>query len=316
MTLAQRGFAIDELRLFSSPRSVGKMVEFDGGEHRVEGLHDGAFTGVDIALFSAGSATSKAWAPRAVESGAFVVDNSSAFRMQTGVPLVIPEINADQIGERAQIIANPNCTTILLLMALAPLERRYGVRRGVVATYQAASGAGRVAMQELEDQNRALLSGAPIAARVFPAPLAGNLIPHCDVFLEDGFTREEAKVLDESRKILQRDDLQLSVTAVRVPIPRAHSEAVHLELASPYELEEVRRLLTSSPGVRLLDRPANGGYPMPLLASHGDDVIVGRLRRDPAFEHGIAFFLSGDQLRKGAALNAVQIAELLGDRRA
>lgn len=309
--LEQREFPVGELRAFSSPRSEGKKLKFGDREVTVQTLSAEAFKGVDIALFSAGGSISKEWCPIAAEAGARVIDNSSAFRMDESVPLVVPEVNMDAIKDEHRIIANPNCTTILLAVVLGPLHKKYGVKRGTVATYQAASGAGLKAMEELREQSRKVLDNEPVAAEIFPAPLAFNLIPHCDVFLEDGYTREEAKVLRESRKILSDPELKLGVTAVRVPILRAHSEAVHLELGQEFSLEELREFIGEQPGVRVLDRPAPGGYPMPCLASNHDNVIVGRMRRDPTFDNGLAFFIAGDQIRKGAALNAVQIAEKL-----
>lgn len=308
--LEQRAFPLSKLRCFSSPRSVGKKVLFQGDEIEVEALSESCFEGVDIALFSAGSSISKEWARVAEKAGTIVVDNSSAFRMDDNVPLVVPEINADAIGPEHKIIANPNCTTILLLMPLAPIVRKYGLKRAVISTYQAASGAGRLAMEELKKQSAEVLEGQPIASEIFPAPIGFNLIPHCDVFLDNGFTREEMKVVHESRKILNMPELNLTVTAVRVPVLRAHSEAVNLELEKDFEVKDIQALMKESPGVRLLDHHAYGGYPMPILASGHDPVIVGRFRRDPSVDNGLAFFLSGDQLRKGAALNAVQIAEL------
>lgn len=309
--LDEREFAIDALRLFSSPRSAGRRIPFRGQEIEVEALAPGCFKDTDIALFSAGGGISREWAPAAVEEGARVVDNSSAFRMDEGVPLVIPEINGALLKDGPKLIANPNCTTIILLMGIAPIHRRYGIARGVIATYQAASGAGRKAMEELRDQTRRVLDDEPYCAEAFPAPIAFNLIPHCDLFLDDGFTKEEAKVVNESRKILGEPGLKLTVTAVRVPILRAHSEAVALELERDFELDEVAALLRDSPGLRLMAPDLDGNYPMPVLASGGDPVLAGRLRRDPTCERGLMMFLCGDQLRKGAALNAVQIAEAL-----
>jgi aspartate-semialdehyde dehydrogenase len=312
--LEQRSFPFSEIRAFSSPRSAGQKIAFKSEELTVEALSPDCFKGVDIALFSAGGSISKEWAPIAVAAGARVIDNSSAFRMDEGVPLVIPEINADHIKDGDLLIANPNCTTIILLMALAPIHKKYGVRRAIVSTYQAASGAGREAMNELSNQTRSVLDNKPIAAEIFPAPLAFNLIPQCDDFLENGFTKEEMKIVHESRKILGSPELKLTCTAVRVPILRAHSESICLELEQAADLDELRGLLQASPGVRVLDRPAPGGYPMPAIASGKDNVIVGRIRHDPIFDNGVSLFVSGDQLRKGAALNAVQIAELfVGD---
>ena len=311
--LLQRSFPVDELRLLASARSAGKTIAFAGEDVQVRELSSDAFEGCDVAFFSAGGGVSKEWAPRAVERGAVVVDNSSAFRYDPEVPLVVPEVNAAAIKTHRGVIANPNCTTILLVVVLQPLHALAGLKRVVVATYQAASGAGALAMQELETQTRAILAGQEPVVEQFPQPIAFNLFPHVDTFLpDDGWaTREEMKVVWETRKIMSLPDLAAISTCVRVPVLRAHSEAAFLEFEGPITAEEARAALVNAPGVRVVDDPAASRYPTPREADGVDDVLVGRIRRDPTCEHGLSLFLSGDQLRKGAALNAVQIAELL-----
>lgn len=317
--LEQRAFPLDELRLLASPRSAGRRLRFRGEELPVEVLSRERLAGCTLALFSAGGGTSREWAPRAVEAGAVVVDNSSAFRQDPEVPLVVPEVNAAAAAAHRGIIANPNCTTILLVVALAPLHALGGLARVVVASYQAASGAGAQAMAELEAQSRAVLAGETPRVEHLPRQIAFNLFPHIDVFLPDEglASREEMKVVWETRKIMGLPALQAVSTCVRVPVLRAHSEAVFLELERPVTVEAARAALAAAPGVRLVDDPLAGVYPTPLEAAGEDDVLVGRVRIDPTLPHGpdggrgLCLFLSGDQLRKGAALNAVQIAELL-----
>lgn len=312
--LEERRFALDRLRLFASPRSAGRRIAFRGEEVAVEPLDaPERLDGTDLLFFSAGGGTSREWAPEAVRRGAVVVDNSSAFRYDPEVPLVVPEVNPEAVRDHSGIIANPNCTTILLVVALAPLHRLGGLRRVVVATYQAASGAGARAMEELRAQARAVLDGQAPTPEHFPRPIAFNLFPHIDAFLpeEGDATREEMKVVWETRKILGEPDLAAVSTCVRVPVLRAHSEAVFLELERDVDPAAAREALAGAPGVRLVDDPAAGAYPTPREADGVDDVLVGRVRRDPTVERGLCLFLAGDQLRKGAALNAVQIAELL-----
>jgi aspartate-semialdehyde dehydrogenase len=312
--MEQRGYPVDELRLFASPRSAGQRLAWKGKEHTVEALDAKRLGSCDVVFFSAGAGVSKEWAPKAVEGGAVVVDNSSAFRMVEGVPLVVPEVNPQEIPRGPAIIANPNCTTILLVVVLQPLHRAFGLKRVVVASYQAASGAGTQAMAELEAQTRAILAGEPEPApKKLPQPIAFNLFPHIDVFMPDqgDFTKEELKVVLETRKIMGLPRLPVVSTCVRVPVRRAHSEAVFLELERPIDVRRARAALAEAPGVKVVDDPAKHRYPTPREADGGDDVLVGRLRQDPTVESGLALFLSGDQLRKGAALNAVQIAERL-----
>jgi aspartate-semialdehyde dehydrogenase len=312
--LDRRGFPVGGLRLLASPRSAGKTVDFRGRTLTVEALTRESFRGVDVALFSAGGSISREFAPAAVEAGAVVVDNSSAFRMDPDVPLVVPEINPQAIGAHRGIVANPNCSTIIALMALWPVHRRYRVRRLIAATYQAASGAGQAAMDELVAGTRAFLDGVPFEPRVIPYPYAFNVFSHnSKVDPETGYNEEETKLLKESRKILGEPDLRVSATCVRVPVLRAHAEALTVECERPVTPEAVRELLSSAPGVRIVDDRAANRFPMPIDASGEDDVLVGRIRADTSDPsgHSFAMFVCGDQLLKGAALNAVQIAERL-----
>jgi aspartate-semialdehyde dehydrogenase len=309
--LAARDFPLRRLRLLASPRSAGQRLEFRGESLPVEVLGADAFADIDIALFSAGAAVSREHAPRAVRAGAVVVDNSSAFRMLPEVPLVVPEVNPAAIAAHRGIVANPNCSTILLVLALAPLHRAAGLRAVVVSTYQAASGAGQQAMLELRAGTAAALRGEHLPPRVLPQPLAFNLFPQVDVFQPDGYTREEDKLQFETRKILGLPDLPVDATCVRVPVERCHSESVAVQLARPLDVAAARELLAAAPGLELVDEPERQRYPMPLAMAGRDPVAVGRIRAGRVFSPGLTFWLAGDQLRKGAALNAVQIAELL-----
>ncbi|MCB9878609.1 MAG: aspartate-semialdehyde dehydrogenase [Planctomycetes bacterium] len=311
--LDERAFPMRSLRLLASPRSAGTAIGFRGERHVVEALGDRSFDGVDVAFFSAGGGTSREWAPKAaVAAGAVVVDNSSAFRMHDDVPLVVPEVNRAAIAGHRGILANPNCSTILLVLALEPLRRAAGLRSVVVSTYQAASGAGQRAMDELREQTRRVLAGdGPPKAEVLPWPLAFNLFPQVDVFQADGFTKEEDKMLFEVRKILGMPELPVDATCVRVPVERCHSESVSVQLERALTVDEARALFAAAPGVVLKDDPARQGYPMPLDFAGVDEVAVGRVRVARVFSPGLTFWLCGDQLKKGAALNAVQIAEAL-----
>jgi aspartate-semialdehyde dehydrogenase len=282
----------------------------------VQALGPGAFRGVDVAFFSAGSGVSRTAAPDAVRAGALVVDNSSAFRMDPDVPLVVPEVNAEAAASHRGVIANPNCSTILLVTVLAPLERRVPVRRVVVSTYQAVSGSGAAGLSELEAQLAASAAGEPVRASAYPKPIHANVLPFVQAFGEGDLTTEEWKMVRETRRILGRPDLAVSATCVRVPVRRAHSEAVNVEFVSPVTPAEARAWLGDAPGVRVVDEPASLAFPTPRDAEGGDDVLVGRIRRDPGEPRAIDLWLTGDQLRKGAALNAVQIAEhLVGQER-
>ncbi|NOY74637.1 MAG: aspartate-semialdehyde dehydrogenase [Kiritimatiellaeota bacterium] len=312
-TLEKRCFPVASIKLLASARSAGKLLEFKGEKIAVEELTEKSFSNIDIALFSAGAARSKEFAKFAVDAGAVVVDNSSAFRMDDDVPLVVPEVNAAAALKHNGIIANPNCSTIIMAVAVYPLHKAKNLKRLVAATYQAASGAGAAAMSELIEQTRVLLDGGNPVADKFPHPLAFNLFPHIDVFMDNGYTKEEMKMLNEARKIMRHPTLNVSCTCVRVPIPRAHSESLNMEFENEITPEEARELISKAPGVVLRDDPGKNEYPMPVDASGMDDVIVGRVRRDVSRRdnRGLEMFVSGDQLLKGAALNAVQIAELL-----
>ena len=306
--LEERGFPVRELLPVASARSVGATVHFRGKQVPVIGMEDAVAARPDIALFSAGGGTSLEWAPRFAEAGCTVIDNSSAWRMDPNVPLVVPEINADALAGHQRIIANPNCSTIQLVMALAPLHRAYGVQRVVVSTYQAVSGTGMKAVQQLEDERQGVLGD-----KAYPHPIDRNVIPACDAFSEDGYTKEELKLANETRKILD-PVIRVTATAVRVPVTGGHSEAVNVEFDKEYDLAEVRSLLAEAPGVELVDDPAGNSYPMPILAHDRDAVLVGRLRRDLTQERTLNLWIVADNLRKGAATNAVQIAEVLVER--
>ena len=310
--LAQRNFPIDNLRLFGSQRSAGNKYVFRGKEYEVELLqHNDDFKGIDIAFTSAGGGVSKDFAGDITKYGAVMIDNSSAFRMDSDVPLVVPECNSEDALNRPRgIIANPNCTTIMMVVVLKPLENISHIKRIHVATYQAASGAGAVAMKELEQQYRQALNGEEITVKKFPHQLAFNMIPQVDVFTDNDYTKEEMKMYNETRKIMH-SDVVTSATCVRVPSLRSHSESVWIETESPISVDEARKAVAAAKGVTLVDNPKDGEYPMPLFTADKDDVYVGRFRKDLANPNGLTFWLSGDQIRKGAALNAVQIGEYL-----
>lgn len=310
--LEQRDFPVDELLLFGSPRSAGSTLPFRGREVEIKLLeHNDAFKGVDVAFTSAGAGTSREFAETITKHGAVMIDNSSAFRMDADVPLVVPECNAEDALTRPRgIIANPNCTTIMMVTALMPIEKLSHIERIHVASYQSASGAGAQAMAELETQHRQIAEGKEVTVEKFPYQLAFNAIPQIDVFMPNGYTKEEMKMFDETRKILH-SDVRCSAMCVRIPALRSHSEAVWIETRRPLEVAEVQEALSKAPGVILQDNPAAKDYPMPLFTAGKDAVYVGRVRRDLACENGITLWLSGDQIRKGAALNAVQIAEYL-----
>ncbi len=313
-TLEKRNFPVKNLKLLASSRSVGKKLKFKGENLLVEELKENSFKGVEIALFSAGASRSKEFAPAAVSAGAVVIDNSSAFRMEADVPLVVPEVNPGDVKKHKGIIANPNCSTIIMVVAVYPLHKKKKLVRLVASTYQAASGAIAKAMTELEEQSRLFLGGKKLSKpEALPQRIAFNLFPHIDVFLDNGYTKEEMKMLYEGRKIMHHPDLRVSCTCVRVPVMRAHSESLNMEFEKDVTPEEARKILSDAPGVELKDDPANKLYPMPIDASGRYDVIVGRIRQDSSRmdKKGLDIFVSGDQLLKGAALNAVQIAEIL-----
>lgn len=310
--LAERNFPIDELLLFGSQRSAGTKYVFRDKEYEVKLLqHNDDFKGVDIAFASAGAGTSKEFADTITKYGAVMIDNSSAFRMDEDVPLVVPECNAaDALVRPRGIIANPNCTTIMMVVTLQPLENLSHIRRIHVSSYQSASGAGAAAMAELQQQYQEIVEGKPVTVKKFPHQLAYNVIPQIDVFQDNGYTKEEMKMYNETRKIMH-SDVCCSATCVRVSSLRAHSESVWIETERPISVAEAQQALAAAPGVTLVDDPANLVYPMPLETAGKDDVFVGRVRKDLANECGLTYWLSGDQIRKGAALNAVQIAEYL-----
>ncbi|MFH2131005.1 MAG: aspartate-semialdehyde dehydrogenase [bacterium] len=313
--LEQRNFPVTELRLLASKRSVGKKLRFKGEMIAVEELTKDAFEGIDIAFFSAGASRSVEFCPAAVKSGAVVIDNSSAFRMDEGVPLVVPEVNPEAAFDHHGIIANPNCTTIQMVVALKPLHDAAVIKRVVVATYQSVSGSGASGMAELERQVAEYATGKPLKREVYPVQIAFNVIPHVDVFLENGYTKEEMKMVNETRKIMSAPSMMVSATCVRVPVFRAHSEAINVETERKLTANEARKLLEKAPGIKVKDVLEPGGYPTPHEVSESVDTWVGRIREDISVANGIAFWVVADQLYKGAALNAIQIGELLESRR-
>lgn len=300
--LAETQFPYSELLLVASPRSVGEVVRYAGRDHVVIGMDEAIAARPDIAIFSAGGGTSKEHAPRFAAVGSVVIDNSSAWRMEPGVPLVVPEINAASIGD-SKIIANPNCSTIQMVMALAPLHKAYGIKRVVVATYQSVTGTGKHALQQLLDERDGI-----DGPKAYPAQIDMNVLPHCDVFLDNDYTREEMKMVNETRKILSDDSIALTATTVRVPVRGGHSEAVNVEFHKEYDLAEAKALIAAMPGVVVLDDPKQALYPTPLLAAGKDEVFVGRIRRDESQPRTLNLWIVADNLRKGAATNAVQIA--------
>jgi aspartate-semialdehyde dehydrogenase len=314
--LEERDFPVRQLKLLASERSVGKSLTFRGEEIKVERLGESSFQGIEIALFSAGAARSHEFAPSAAKAGAVVIDNSSAFRMEPDIPLVVPEINPDTLaGYRTRgIIANPNCTTIVMLMPLKPLHDYGRVRRVIATSYQAVSGAGAKGIEELRRQTLAWAGGRPIEISAFPKQIAFNVIPHIDTFQPNGYTKEELKLVFETRKILGDEAIGVSPTTVRVPVFTAHSIAMNVETERKIEVDEAKELLSTMPGLVVFDEPEAGRYPMPLLAAGKDECFVGRIREDLSNDHALNLWVVGDQLRKGAALNAIQIAELLVNR--
>jgi aspartate-semialdehyde dehydrogenase len=310
-TLERRNFPVSRLTLLASARSVGKPLAFHGEKIAVAELTKDSFHGIDLALFSAGGGISKEFAPIAARAGCVVVDNSSAFRMDDAVPLVIPEINPEDVRRHQGIIANPNCTTAITLMALYPLHAAFGCTRIFASSYQAVSGTGAKAIAELERQVAQIVHGRAVTREVYPHQIAFNVLPQVDVFLPNGYTKEEMKMENEGRKIMHHPAFRASVTCVRVPVYRAHSVAVSAEFEKPVTVEAARAVLRQAPGLDVVDDPANQKYPMPLFTSGKDNCEIGRLRMDCALGNGLCFWVSGDQLLKGAALNAVQIAEEL-----
>jgi len=309
--LAEREFPVDDLKLLATKRSAGKVISWRGKEYEVQETTHDSFKGVDIALFAGGSASTE-YAPSAVKSGAIVIDNSSAFRLNPEVPLVVPEVNPEDIKWHKGIIANPNCSTIIMVVALKPILDLAGIKRVVVSTYQAVSGAGREGIEELEDQIRRWANGEDqFKGEVFPYQIAFNLIPRIDAFHEGNYTKEEWKMVNETRKIFHSPDMKITATTVRVPVFRSHSESINVETERKVSVEELRDALSKAPGVVVVDDPANDRYPMPLFTSDTDEIYVGRIREDFTVPSGFNLWVVGDQIRKGAATNAVQIAELV-----
>lgn len=307
--LEQRNFPVGVLRPLASSRSAGSTVPFRGDEYTVEELSHDSFEGIDIALFSAGAARSREFAPSAVDAGAVVIDNSSAFRMEYDVPLVVPEVNPHMIRHHGGIIANPNCSTIQMVVALKPLHDEAGIKRIVVSTYQSVSGSGKRAMEELSGQARDIFGFKEIEPMVYPRQIAFNLLPHIDDFMEGGYTKEELKMVNETRKIMEDDSIRVTATCVRVPVFYGHGEAVNVEFERPISADRARALLSKAPGVEVVDDPDELKYPAPIDAAGKDPVFVGRIREDDTVAFGLNMWIVADNIRKGAALNAVQIAE-------
>jgi len=314
--LEERRFPVNELRLLASKRSVGKKISFNGNEVKVEELTEDSFKGVQISLFSAGASVSKKFAPIAAKSGCVVIDNSSAFRMEADIPLVVPEVNPHAIAQYKNrgIIANPNCSTIQMVVALKPIHDVSKIKRVVVATYQAVSGTGKKAIEELSSQIQAIFNFKDIVCNVYPHQIAFNCLPHIDVFLENGYTREEMKMYYETKKIMEDEDIEVTATCVRVPVFYGHSEAINIELEKKLTADEVRKILSKAPGIKVVDNPDNNEYPLAIYAAGRDEVFVGRIREDVSKENCIEMWVVSDNIRKGAALNAVQIAEVLLER--
>ncbi|MBR1693855.1 MAG: aspartate-semialdehyde dehydrogenase [Selenomonas sp.] len=315
--IEERNFPFADLKMLASKRSAGKKIQFMGKEYTVEEATVDSFKDVDIALFAGGSA-SKEFAPAAVKAGAVVIDNSSTFRMDPEVPLVVPEVNPEAIAQHKGIIANPNCSTIIMVMALKPLYDIAKIKRVVVSTYQAVSGGGKEAMAELEQQVADIVAGKPVTANILPGAalkkhyqIAFNLLPQIDVFKENLYTKEEMKMIDETKKIMSDNDMRITATTIRVPVYRSHAESVNVEFADEVSVEAARKALEAFPGVEVVDNPDEQLYPQPLETSGKNDVAVGRLRKDYSIEHGLNLWVCGDQIRKGAALNALQIAEYM-----
>jgi aspartate-semialdehyde dehydrogenase len=309
--LSDRNFPINTLKILASKRSVGKEINFKGETLVVEELSNDSFAGIDIALFSAGSSRSKEFRPACVDAGAIMIDNSSAFRMEEGVPLVVPEVNPEAAQQHQGVIANPNCSTIQMVVALNPIHQKANIERVVVATYQAASGAGAAAMQELIDQTKSYLNEEELQIKNFVHQIAFNLIPHIDVFQDNGYTKEEMKMVKETQKIMSAPEMKISATTVRVPVLRAHSEAINIQTSQKLTVKQAKEILAAAPGLKVVDDPAQNIYPMPKDATGQYETLVGRIREDISQAKGLDIFVCADQLLKGAALNAIQIAELL-----
>ena len=310
-TLEMRNFPVEELRLFASERSEGKVLEFGDTEIKVEAINENSFKGIDIALFSAGAERSKIWAPVAAKSGCVVVDNSSQWRMDPEIPLVVPEVNPHDLKWHKGIIANPNCSTIQMVVVLKPIHDAAKIKRVVVTTFQAVSGTGQKAIDELLQQTAGLLNFKEISCNVYPHQIAFNVLPHIDKFLENGYTKEEMKMVNETKKIMGDNSIRLTATTVRVPVFRCHSESLNIETEKKLTPNEVRALLSKAPGVIVYDAPEKNIYPVPIDVAGKDETYVGRIREDETIDNGINMWIVADNLRKGAALNAVQIAEKL-----
>jgi aspartate-semialdehyde dehydrogenase len=309
--LEERNFPLGNLKLLASERSAGRSISFAGKDLVIEAVTESSFDDVDIVLASAGGSISKKWLPIATKAGAISIDNSSAFRMHPDVPLVVPEVNPEAAAQHKGIIANPNCTTILMTVAIYPLHQVQPIQRIVVSTYQSASGAGARAMEEVKVQSQAMLNGEPAIPEILPYPLAFNLFPHNSPMTENSYCEEEMKMVNETRKIIGDHDIRITATCVRVPVLRAHSEAINLEFAHPFNPDKAREILATAAGVELVEDFTKNYFPMPIDASGKDDVLVGRIRQDISHPNGLELWICGDQIRKGAALNAVQIAELV-----
>ena len=307
--LSESSLEYSELILVASPRSVGKKIEFKGKEYTVIGLQDAVDINPHVAIFSCGSEPSKEWAPKFAAQGCYVIDNSSAWRMDDSKCLIVPEVNANALKDSDRIIANPNCSTIQMVVALAPLHKKYGIKRLVISTYQSYTGTGANAVQQYEDEKAG--KKLDYSQTAYPHPIFANCLPHCGDFDDTGYTTEEIKLVKETRKIIGDDSIKITATTVRVPVSGGHSESVNVEFHNSYELNELKQLLSDTEGVTLQDNNANNEYPMPLMARHKDDVFVGRLRRDESIDNGLNLWIVSDNLRKGAATNAVQIAQYI-----
>ncbi len=312
--LEERSFPVRKLKLLASARSIGKVLPFRGNDIPVEELREDSFVGLQLALFSAGASVSRKFAPIAAQNGCVVVDNSSAFRMDPKIPLIVPEVNPEAIDVKSGIIANPNCSTIQMVVALKPIYDAAGIKRIVVTTFQAVSGTGQKAIEELGKQVKALNGGQKPSWEVYPHQIAFNCLPHIGAFLDNGYTEEEMKMVNETRKIFNDYDIGVAATTVRVPVYYGHSESVNVETKRPVTVEKVRELLSSAPGVKVVDIPAEKLYPMPIDSTGKDETLVGRIRNDPSVENGLCMWVVADNIRKGAATNAVQIAEVLAER--
>ena len=312
--LTQRSFPMSSIRLLASDRSAGRKLRVNEDEVEVKETNSQSFGNVDVALFSAGAEISSYFSPIAARAGSVVIDNSAAFRMDPEVPLVVPEVNPDDIKEHKGIIANPNCSTIQMVVALYPLHKVNTIKRVIVDTYQSVSGTGSAALEELSEQARLVLEGRNVVPHVYAHQIAFNLLPEIDVFLDNAYTKEEWKCVEETRKIMHANDMAISATCVRVPIFISHSEAIHIEFTEPMSPDTARRILAEAPGVRVLDDPDISLYPQPWSVAGSDEVFVGRIRQDASHSHGLAMWVVADNLRKGAALNAVQIAETMVER--